>query len=330
METVSAPGYTAGVTLIAALWASWALAGPPDSAPTSWEPEPAPPPTAWAVAGARSWRLCDEIGRQARASEAGSRSTREASEEVWAKRVRQCPHEPIILMLAAQSTIGEAMGTAWPEDPAGFDALAREQHRRMERAQQWLATALREARRRGEQPPLGVHYYRAYVLLAAGRPREAQIELNRAIELGEVERWRSERMGAVIALLLGRLEPATRLAHRGVINAPFEDRTISRVIWALVLDRSGAPAAARDQLQAVRREAGSVRAIELVETLLPFHERLYLRALDRQAADDRSGALRLWEAYLARSEPQDPERELARRHLAELRPPPPPVGGPMG
>ena len=39
-------------------------------------------------------------------------------------------------------------------------------------------------------------------------------------------------------------------------------------------------------------------------------------------------ALRFFQAYLDRPEPEEPERVLARRHLDELTPAPVPVGGP--
>ncbi|MBC8069110.1 MAG: hypothetical protein IAG13_12315, partial [Deltaproteobacteria bacterium] len=59
--------------------------------------------------------------------------------------------------------------------------------------------------------------------------------------------------------------------------------------------------------------------------LLPVHERLYLRALDHQIGDEDSSAIRLWDAYLSRPEPEAPERVLAKRHRTELQPRPAPV-----
>ena len=75
----------------------------------------------------------------------------------------------------------------------------------------------------------------------------------------------------------------------------------------------------------MRGDASHVLSRRATESLLPVHERLYLRALDHQAADEASTALRLWDAYLARPEPAEPEKALARRHREELRPKPAPI-----
>ena len=143
----------------------------------------------------------------------------------------------------------------------------------------------------------------------------------------DVERWRSERMAALVELFAGDVRAALRRAQRGVVDAPPEDRPISRYIRALVLDRAGAPDVARAELVALR-DPTTQFARSAMESVLPFHERLFFRALDHQANGERSPALRLWKAYLARPEPAEPERVLARRHLDELTPSPAPVGGP--
>jgi hypothetical protein len=148
-----------------------------------------------------------------------------------------------------------------------------------------------------------------------------------AIDTGDVERWRSERMAALVEMQAGDVSAALERAQRGVFDAPVEDQGISRYIRALVLDRAGASAAAHAELVALRRE-GSPFARIAMESVLPVHERLFLRGLDHLANDEDSAALRFLEAYLARPEPEDPERVLARRHLDELTPAPAPVGGP--
>ncbi|MFO0637258.1 MAG: hypothetical protein U0168_30915 [Nannocystaceae bacterium] len=129
----------------------------------------------------------------------------------------------------------------------------------------------------------------------------------------------------MIALLDGDLDGAMALAQRATIDAPMDDRTITRYIRAMVLDIPGGTAAARAELLDLRNEAGSIIARRATESLLPVHERLYLRALDHQVAEDSGTALRLWDAYLSRSEPAEPERVLARRHRAELVRKPAPV-----
>jgi hypothetical protein len=136
-------------------------------------------------------------------------------------------------------------------------------------------------------------------------------------------------MGALVALFRGDLERALRLVQRSINDGPSDDRRYSRYVRALVLDRAGASAAARSELFELRREPGYLEARTTVETLLPIHERIYVRALDSQAAEEASSAVRLWEVYLARPEPELPERRLAEQHKAELSPLPAPVGGPV-
>lgn len=300
------------------------LAGPA----TAWEPAPAPPPTAWAQAGARGWRLCDEVERQAIALSHGSgprgQSTGEGTS--WRKRAEQCPNAPAVLVLAAEAELGASARLGWSNGTEEvIESVVDDHEKRLEQALQWIDRAVVEAERRGEMVPHEALYYRAYALVGLGRYAEAREALQGAVRANEVERWRSDRMGAVVALLLGDLQEALRLAHRGVVDARPEDQQISRYIWAYVLDRAGAPASSRQELVQLRREAGDMSARLAVESLLPIHERLYLRALVQHATGDRGTAVRLWDAYLARPEPAEPDRELVRRHRAELNPPPPPV-----
>ena len=307
------------------------LALQPGSTSETWKPAPAPPPTAWARAGATGWRLCDDVGRQAAQARLGA-GPREADEFLWRKRVRQCPHEPEVLILAAEEQIVAANGVSWgPDVTTGLEQVVGEQRARLRRALRYVETAIAEARRRGEHPPIEAHYLRAYVLLGLGRYAAARQNLREALAVDDVERYRAQRMGALLALMLGNLDEAVRLAHRAKIDAPSEqtDELASRYIWALVLDRVGAPAAAREELERLRRVSGHTAGRAMVESLLPMHERIYLRALDHQANGERANAVRLWEAYLSRSEPIEADKELARRHQAELDPAPAPVGGPM-
>jgi hypothetical protein len=297
----------------------------------SWEPAPAPPPTAWARAGARSWRLCDEAARQASAVQIeGPRGDGAAEEFLWSKRARQCPHAPEVLVMAAQAEILEASVLESASESDELDAVVAEHDERVRRAVRWLDAALVEARRRAQAEPLGARYFRAYARVALREPEAARADLLVAARTGDVEGWRADRMLALIELMLGNLDDALQLGHRGLVDAPIEDRPISRYIWVLVLDRVGAAAAARAELVALRNEPGHISARNALHTLLPVHERLYSSALDHQANREHSNALRLWEAYLSRPEPAEPERELARRHLAELTREPAPVGGPMG
>ena len=93
------------------------------------------------------------------------------------------------------------------------------------------------------------------------------------------------------------------------------------------IDRAGDQAGARRRMTEAldRDDGGRMRALE---TTMPMHERLYLRAYASTVRGESSGALRLWEVYLARPEPEDPERRLAERHQQALRPLPSNLGGP--
>lgn len=294
------------------------------AAPEPWEPAPAPPPTVWAHAGARGWTLCQDVERQA----SRPQNNGAGDDAMWARRVEQCPHVPEALLRAAQVQLQEAAAL----DPEAADpSLIFEAHRtHTRRALAWVRAALAEADRRATLPPPEARYYRAYVLVAMGRYDAAARALRTAVRRGDVARWRSDRMAALIQVLRGNLDRALQMAHRGVIDAPNQDRTISRYIRAFVLDRVGAPAEAVQELRRLRREAGHTAHRAAVESVLPMHERLYLRALEHQANGEKSNAIRLWDAYLARPEPAGADKELARRHRAELEPRPAPVGGPVG
>jgi tetratricopeptide (TPR) repeat protein len=295
----------------------------------SWKPAPAPPPTAWARAGARGWTLCEDlerkaIGQQTHAS--GRNQSMPGADEPWAKHASKCPHVPAVLLQAAQEVLGDtaALDPEAPDPQPMFQA----HRKRTQRALGWIDAALAEAQRRAAPVPPQALYYRAYALVGLGRHAEAAKALTEAVRVGDVERWRSDRMFAIIEVMRGDLVRALESAHRGVNDAPFQDRLISRYILAFVLDRVGASDEASLELRALRREAGHASHRRAVESLLPMHERVYLRALDHQASGEKSNALRLWNTYLARPEPAEPDKELARRHLGELEPAPAPVGGP--
>jgi len=294
-----------------------------------WTPAKAPPPTAWARMGARGWVGCEELGRQAAVLKSGTAPRGDPGTDnpnVWLERATRCPRVPDVLVFAAQLELVGAGDIGFTLEPEGnLDAVIVDHRERVQRALGWIDTALDESARRDEIPPREARFLRAYALLTLGRVDDARKALARATAAGDVERWRSDRMGAVVALLAGDLETALQLSHRALIDSAPEDRTISRYIRALVLDRAGAVASARAELAEMRSDASHVLSRRATESLLPVHERLYLRALDHQAADEASTALRLWDAYLARPEPAEPEKALARRHREELRPKPAPV-----
>jgi hypothetical protein len=293
------------------------LFGP--QAEEDWSPAKPPPPTAWARAGARPWRACDDVGRKAAAVRLGAAPRGSTNENLWRRRAAQCPGEPEVLMLAAQEQILEAASIGWlPDAEVDLDQVVERHQNRIGRAVRWLDAAILESSRRGTEAPLQAWYWRAYARAAMGDFPHAGHDLERADEVGDVERWRLERMGSVVSLLEGDLQRALRQAHLSTLDAPQEDKLISRHIWALVLDRAGASASAREEFRRIRHEPMHAAARQAVESFLPIHERLYLRALEHQANGERTNAVRLWDLYLARPEPDEPDRELARRHKAEL------------
>lgn len=233
--------------------------------------------------------------------------------------MERCPGEPEVLIVAAQEQILESARAGWlPEQGARVDEVAEKHQTALDEAVGWLDRALAESARRGDEEPFEARYLRAYASLAAGRFAQARTDLRKVMERGDVERWRLERMASVVELLSGDLDAALRYALLGVIDAPPEDAVISRYIWALVLDRAGAPTSSGEMFRYLRRSPGHVKARQAVETFLPIHERLYLRAIEHQSNGEDSNAVRLWDAYLGRPEPEEPDRALAMRHKAEL------------
>ena len=298
-----------------------ALLAAPAEDEDDWTPATAPPPTAWARAGARPWRTCDAAGRQALAIRLGAQG-RGAFERVWRTRARQCPREPNILVLAAQEEVLEAVDTGWmPEADPKLDETVAELEAAATRAVVLLDTAIAEAKLRGERAPYEAFYFRAYANSVLGRSKAVRQDLVRALAAGDAERYRIERMAAVAALYDGDLDEAVRLARLSLDDAPVEadERSISRYVWAFVLDRAGDSQSARTVFRQLRREPGSFRNRPAVESMLPAHERIFMRALEHQANGDDSNASRLWEAYLKRPEPAQADRVLAQRHADELR-----------
>lgn len=294
-----------------------ALSGP---ATDGWTPATAPPPTAWARAGARPWRTCDAIGRQALAIRLGAQG-RGKFERVWRSRAKQCPREPDVLVLAAQQAVLEAVPVGWmPEVDPDLDAVVKAQRASALEAVAALDTALAEAALRGQPAPFEAYYFRAYAHSVLGDAAAVRQDLAYAAEVGDAERYRIERMAAVAAMSEGKLDEAVRLARLALDDSPVDgdEVAISRYVWAFVLDRAGDSASAREVFQLIRRQPGSFRSQPAVESMLPVHERIFLRALEHQALGESSNATRLWDAYLERPEPHEADRILAQRHRDEL------------
>ena len=298
-----------------------ALLSGPAEGEEGWAPAKAPPPTAWARSGARQWRTCDAAGRQALAIRLGAQG-RGKFERVWRARARQCPREPDVLVLAAQEEVLEAVPVGWmPEADPDLDQTVDALRASATSSVALLDAAIEEARLRGDRAPYEAYYFRAYANSVLGNAAAVRADLDAALEAGDAERYRIERMAAVAALYEGKLEEAVRLARLSLDDAPVEadERSISHYVWALVLDRAGDSESAREVFQQLRREPGSFRNRPAVESMLPAHERIFLRAIEHQANDELSNASRLWDTYMQRPEPEAADRVLAKRHADELR-----------
>ncbi len=296
------------------------LEAEPEATNKGWVPATAPPLTAWAKAGARGWRVCEGLNRRALSARvSGSIRGRSAQEALWSERAKVCPHAPEVLVLAAQQEILNAAAAGWlPETNVGFDEVVAAHREHIERALELLDRAIVEAHRRGDPEPFEALYFRAYASAAKGDFAGAAGDLVQAELLGDVEAWRAQRMLSVALLLGGDLEASLQAAQLAMLGAPSDDQMISMYIYAFVLDRAGAPASAQALFRQLRRLSGSGGARRAVESFLPIHERLFLRAVDHQANGERTNAMRLWDAYLSRPEPEEADMELARRHKAEL------------
>lgn len=298
------------------------------------EPARPPPPTPWAKAGARPFVECQEAERQAavrrRGPVTGSRGGPGTQPLLWSRRAQRCPHAPLTLSEAATEEIvllGPLLRgvEGWGgEDPAKIDEVADEHRRRLRRALAWLRRAQQESARRGVRPPRENLYWQAYALTGLGNLDFARERAFAASAKGDIEHWRAVRLAALIEVMAGDLDEAASLsafALRATEGAgPSNDRAISRYIRAFVLVRAGANEFAMEELRDLRRGAGHRDSREAVESVLPIHERLFLRAIDHTANGEESNALRLWKAYLARREPAEPERVLAKRFVEELAP----------
>jgi len=287
----------------------------------------AAPPSAWQRTGARDFAECEAAERLAEEGHlTGFDRMSEQEGPTWNKRARQCPNAPYVRMMAAKESLVHVATLGWgAEIGPGFEAIVKPHAERLAEVVAHVDAALAESRRRGQRPPPQAHYFRAYAELAAGRFAQARVDWRKACATEDAERWRLDRMGAVLEMLGGDLDAAVRLARLAWTDASRDERLLSGYVWALVLDRAGSPAEVRAVLQGLRDEGGHTMARRALESLLPLHERLYLEALDHQVNGETSNALRLWEVYLARPEPAEADKALARRHLDELHRVPPVV-----
>lgn len=291
-------------------------------APTTWQPQPASPPTVWAEAGSRSWSQCREFERSAERVLAAQsfRSDERGAASPWPDRARLCPGAPAVLVTAAMFEVQQAPGLPALSELAGeVVALAETQRASRRRALEWIAAAEVEANRRGEAPPPMMWTLRARAALGLGEPALARESLRMAAARGELEGWRLDRMAALAALFAGDLERALVLAHRARELGTIADRGLSTMVLALVYDRAGATDAAQRELAGMRSFAYGFERGE-IDAYLPMHERVYLLGLEQAALRNPGNATWALKAYLACPEVQAPERTQVERRLTELRP----------
>ena len=287
--------------------------------------------TVWAMAGSRSWTGCSAIASEAsKQLWTGSEDANTfQSEHRWALQAEECPNTPEVLALAVRTELMRRL-----EFPPGVDGntqldeLESELATSRGRALRWIELAEDELTRRRERRSLGLDYWRGRALLALADYEPAKAAFERALREGSADGWRVRRLQAVCELYAGNLEAAVELAARAVNDSPSNDRIAPSYVLALALDRAGDPSGAARRMRIALTRDGDGGQLRSLQTALPLHERLYLAAYAMTVRNDTPGALRLWAAYLARSEPEEPERRLAERHMAALRPVPRNLGGP--
>jgi tetratricopeptide (TPR) repeat protein len=195
-------------------------------------------------------------------------------------------------------------------------------------ALEWIVDAQTELDRRQDDRTLGLQYWRGRALLSAGDLEGAQAAFEQALAERSIESWRLRRLLALTLLYRGDLDGALVQAFRASIDSPASDRYIADYVLALVLDRAGDTAGSRRRMKDTLDRDSDGGRMRSLEAALPMHERLYLRAFAQTVRNEASGAMRLWDAYLARPEPETPERRLAERHRQALEPLPTNLGGP--
>ena len=285
--------------------------------------------TVWGKVGGRKWSVCAERSAEAkRALSSFSDAPRKRSEHAWAGRARACPNSIEVLQVAARKEAVQHF--ALPDGLAkdtDFTELRESLTKSRARAAQWLLDARAEAQRQGKPAPYATGYWLARVELSRGNLLAAQGYLDEARQEGAMSISDLHQLAALIALFRGELQGAHLEARLGLRNAPANDQSGARYIYALVLDRLGDDEGA-DRLFVSARSAGSPDA-EGIDTMLPLHERLYFRGRLRMAQRgfDERGAIAFFRAYLAQPEVQAPERQLAQGHIDRLSRVPGRLGG---
>jgi tetratricopeptide (TPR) repeat protein len=287
--------------------------------------------TVWAQAGSRSWTGCSAVADEA------SKQLWSVSEDVnnfqanhhWAVQAVECPNAPEVLTMAIRSELMRRFDL--PEAVDGKTDLTLIEQAVIDSrsvALDWITDARTELERRQDDRTFGLEYWHGRALLSTGDLEGAQQAFEKALAEHSVESWRLRRLLALTLLYRGELDGALIQAFRAVIDSPSTDRYMADYVLALVLDRAGDTAGSRRRMKETLDRDGDLGRMRSLESALPIHERLYLRAFAQTVRNEPSGAIRLWDAYLARPEPEAPERRLAERHRQALEPLPTNLGGP--
>ncbi len=286
--------------------------------------------TVWALAGSRSWTGCSAVANEA-AKQLGN-----ASEDVnnfqakhhWASQAGECPNAPEVLAMAVRSELLRRLDLPDAVDGATDLSLLDEALASSRSAALgWITDARDELERRSDAGGLGLEYWHGRALLSLGDYEGAQTQLEQALDARAIDSWRIRRLLALTALFRGELDSALVQAFRAYVDSPSSDRYLAEYVLALVLDRAGDTAGSRRRMKDTLDRDGDQGRMRSLESAMPIHERLYLRAFAQTVRAEPASAMRLWDAYLARPEPEAPERRLAERHRRALEPLPTNLGG---
>jgi len=285
------------------------------------------------MVGGRKWGVCAELAARAERdllSFSDDARTLQA-DHPWTRRAESCPHSAPILESGARTELTHLPRFEGDsEADANIEELDAELRESRERALRWFEEAAKERARRDEAPPFQYDYWRARALMGLARFDEAREALDEAWARRETARAELERLDALLSIFMGESERALQMAHRALHDGVRENTADAALVYALVLDRTGDPeGAARMTLFASRYGTKARGSLDRLQTMLPMYERLYLLALNRARSDtlDAGLAIRSFRAYLARPEPEAPERRLAERHIERLRAKPGRLGG---
>ena len=244
----------------------------------------------------------------------------------WEDRYGRCPFAPHVGTLAMLEVWGRAETLPNGFEQTGLDAFEAARAEKRRTLISWSRTVRREFDRRGFSVPGEVFVIVAGASLAIDEVQDAARVLREGEERGVVGAADVRWMEGVSALVGLRHAEGLRGLGAAVtgedrLSTPAKTRAVylRAVLLDRLGDRDGAATAMRDAQAADKDQ----RALRGLLRALPIHEALYVRGLARQfSGRGEALTLRLWAAYLSRTEPEAPERALARRHMDSLAPRP--------